>query len=343
MDLQITPNILKDKGLNQAAKPAYSVATVPVIRRKGRGESIWIIVLVAVLVIAVVALLHFGVIKPPVSAQNISTQSNINAFSTAQTPQEVMGVINSHISGNSAFSINYSGRVGLTAGITTINLPADIAFAKNGNLFRLSFDVNYSSFLSFLRSIINLSISNASSQNQTLLPSSLLVSGLLFYNGTGITFCSIKNASYANCSYDQMVVPQQDILYELLNSGSNNATEPIQPVNYSNLLSEINTSDYSVFTYKGVSTYDGQQCSLDDIGPVAAGNYSYTGSVCFSDSLGLPLYLQFKAIPNKPAPANSSLFTGMGLSVYFSSNVSSVSPSASYITSLPSGAVFYKK
>lgn len=338
MHLQGAPNVVRGGGLGQIAKPAYLAATVPVIRRGKSSRPVWIIVLVVVLVTVVVALLHFGVIRLPISAQNISSQSNINAFSTAQTPQGVMRIIDSHIYSGSPLNISYSGKVGLTLGAVTLSVPAGFGFAKGNGLFRLSFDVNYTGFIGFMHQIFNFSSLNASQQNRTFVLPSLVVSGLLIYNGTGVIMCMIKNSSFANCSYRQLAVPQPDILYSLLSSGSSNSTEGAVPVNYSGLLSDVNTSDYPVFKYEGQSTYGGQQCSLDYIGPAAIGNYSYTGSVCFSDLLGLPLHVSLKGTPMKSA--NSSLFKDVGFSVSFSANISSSPPSASGITSLPRGAVF---
>ncbi|MBE5728903.1 hypothetical protein IHI26_00060 [Candidatus Parvarchaeota archaeon] len=343
VNLQGTPNIIQNSGLSQNTKHVSQLVNMPLPKRRRDKGTALVVILAIVAVAVVIGLLHFNIIKLPVSVQNISSSSNINAFASANTTQSVMKIINSHIVSNAAFNVAYNGETGLKLGATTINIPTTLSFVKNGNLFRISFSVNYSSISNFISSLFNLTSINSTIQNKTVQLIPPLVSGLLIYNGTGINFCNVKNSSFSNCSYEQLSIPAQNILYSMINAGSTNSTEAVQPANYSNLLSEINTSTYPVFTYKGVSSYGGQQCSSDDIGPVDIGNYSYVGSVCFSDSLGLPLTLQLKASPTSIPTGNFSLFSNIGFSLSFAAAVNSTTPSSSYITALPNGAVFYKK
>ena len=346
-NVQSAPNIVQNNNINATLKPVSSVANVSLPRKKKGKEAIYVAILIVVVVVTVVSLLHFNIIESPISAKNISSSSNINAFSSATTPQSVMQIINSHITSNAAFNVGYNGNMGVSLGSATINIPTNLSFAKNGNLFRVSFDINFSSVADFISSIFNISIVNSTQRSELTQTIAPLSSGVLIYNGTGIVICNVKNSSFSNCSYEQLSLPEQDVLYSMLgsinSSTSNSSITSGESGNYSNLLAEIDTSTNPVFTYKGVSSYAGQQCSLDDIGPVTVGNYSYVGSVCFSDSLGLPLNLRLRASPTSVPKGNFSLFSNIGFSLDFSANVSKTAPSPSFITALPSGAVFHNK
>ncbi len=144
--------------------------------------------------------------------------------------------------------------------------------------------------------------------------------GFGFYNGSGIIICPISNPSYRgiNCSYQRGQAKIGESTFSVLEDLISSEKESIGAV--IGLVPELD------FTFLQVQNYGSNPCSLMSVSSPYS-NLTATGTICFSNDLGAPLFMHFYLGENTSAT---------GISVNIDGASSPVEQSG--ITYMPPGA-----
>ncbi|MCL5018046.1 MAG: hypothetical protein M1573_02300 [Candidatus Parvarchaeota archaeon] len=296
-------------------------------RRIGRG----MIVIIAIIVLLAVAyvMYHFNIAGVRVFVKRIISPLPVTTFSGVTSFPQMVKTSITQAGSAPYFNLSYTATVGLSiAGASILSLPFNLSAAKAGNDFRASFAANISSLLSVFSSFLNTSsFSNSSSSNSSKLKVNKInpiINGVTIYNSTGLINCNSVNSTM-NCTYSKSFIPTKILPNE---TGLN-------------IPSTFNISELESFTgisvkYKGVENYSGDECSILALGSDSS-NLSISGTVCVSNSLGIPLSGNIQLA----STSTSSVTSGFTYSIVFSSKSGSI-PTVSSVTSLPKNAVLSK-
>lgn len=302
-----------------------------------------IIILIILLIIAYV-LYHFNILGFRVLVHNVAAKIGISssttyssAFSSVTSTSQASSVVSDYFNSSPGFNLSYYGSVkldflagnassGVSAGFT---LPISASIAKSDYLFRASYLANLSSLYAFIRSILPATNTSNSSKKPGL------IRGMVLYNGTGVVDCygqSVFNCTYTK-SYNASSLSNstsEDLLGALgINQSAISGLFSQYKVNSS--LSGGNSPIQLRFLKNVV--YSGNTCSLMEIKDTGSktANVNLSGQVCFSNYIGLPLFLNAQLSVGSTIPTLTVDFN-------FSSILNLSIPPSADIISLPSGA-----
>lgn len=315
----------------QQSNPSV-VKVMPAAPRRGISRGLIVIIVIIVLLVIAYVMYHFNIAGVRVLVKGIISPLPATTFSGATNLPQVVKTSITTAESAPYFNLSYRANLSLSlAGASIISLPINFSAAKAGSDFRATFTANLSSLLSTLTSFLNFSsILNSSSSKTSKSNTSKinpLISGLTIYNSTGLIECNTPENSAANCTYSKNFV-----------------TSTIFPSNISGItlptslnISQLNSSIGISAKYKGVENYSGDECSILALSG-NSNNVTISGTVCISNSLGVPLSANIQLAYT----STSSVASGFTYSIAFSSKAGSI-PTVSSVTSLPKNAIFSKQ
>lgn len=232
-----------------------------------------LIVIVIVLVILVVSISYtYNLIKP---------SSIISPFSSVSNSLQLFNVTGHYANLTNHFTINYSGNANIIfskdAINVTLNVPLKMSFQKSGKLGLFRLYVNLTKAYNFFSAF------TGAQKEQNY------ISAVLLYNGSGIISCSnITGQPVQNCTFNDSKAVintiKNDLSAILFRSYANYLFD-------TGILLSSGNSSFPV-KFKGTESYNGGICSVFDVN-LSSSTAEESGNACFSDSVGMPVLLQF--------------------------------------------------
>ncbi len=234
-------------------------------------KSIFILAL-AVIIIAAAFISYYN------TSRVISKSS---PFYSVSNSAELLNVTDHYVNLTDQFTINYSGTVDILFSRDsiniTLNVPVEMSFQKSRNIALFNLYANLTKAYNFFSAF------TGSQEKQNY------ISLVLLYNGSGIIACSnITGEPPQNCTFNSSKT--------VINTVKNDLEEALFR-SYANYLFDtgailnLGNSSFPV-KFKETENYNGNVCSVFDIN-FSSSNVNGNGNMCFSDSVGMPVSLDF--------------------------------------------------
>ena len=234
-------------------------------------KSIFILAL-AVIIIAAAFISYYN------TSRVISKSS---PFYSVSNSAELLNVTDHYVNLTDQFKINYSGTVDIIFSRdlinVTLNLPVEMSFQKSRNIALFNLYANLTKAYNFFSAF------TGSQEKQNY------ISLVLLYNGSGIIACSnITGEPPQNCTFNSSKT--------VINTVKNDLEEALFR-SYANYLFDtgailnLGNSSFPV-KFNETENYNGNVCSVFDIN-FSSSNVNGNGNACFSDSVGMPVSLDF--------------------------------------------------
>ena len=234
-------------------------------------KSIFILAL-AVIIIAAAFISYYNTSR---------VTSKSSPFYSVSNSAELLNVTDHYVNLTDQFTINYSGTVDILFSRDsiniTLNVPVEMSFQKSRNIALFNLYANLTKAYNFFSAF------TGSQEKQNY------ISLVLLYNGSGIIACSnITGEPPQNCTFNSSKT--------VINTVKNDLEEALFR-SYANYLFDtgailnLGNSSFPV-KFKETENYNGNVCSVFDIN-FSSSNVNGNGNMCFSDSVGMPVSLDF--------------------------------------------------
>lgn len=253
--------------------------------------------------------------------------SKSSPFYSVSNSAELLNVTDHYVNLTDQFTINYSGTVDILFSRDsiniTLNVPVEMSFQKSRNIALFNLYANLTKAYNFFSAF------TGSQEKQNY------ISLVLLYNGSGIIACSnITGEPPQNCTFNSSKT--------VINTVKNDLEEALFR-SYANYLFDtgailnLGNSSFPV-KFKETENYNGNVCSVFDIN-FSSSNVNGNGNMCFSDSVGMPVSLDFTV--NGYTASNSGTAITGSYRVILTVNSNSIS--YSNVSIVPNDAPKYLK
>ncbi len=266
-------------------------------------NKIVFIAVLLVLAIAVISIFYINnLIKP---------SGNAAQFYSVTNSAELLNATEHYVNLTNHFTINYSGTADIMFSKDSINVtlavPIKMSFQKSSGLGLFKLYANLTKAYNFFSAFTG----SPKEQNY--------ISAVFLYNGSGIIACSnITGETYRNCTFNSskaVISTVKDDLEDVaLKSYANHLFD-------TSVLLNLGNSSFPV-KFKGTESYSGGTCSIFDMN-FSSSTAEGSGKICFSDSVGMPVSLQF-AIQGYIQSGSNAAITG-SYTVIFTANSNPIS------------------
>ena len=249
-------------------------------------KSILIAVLIVIIIAAVFILYYYNTSR---------ISSKVSPFSAVSDSAELLNVTEHYVNSTSHFAINYSGTADIMFSRdsinVTLNVPVEMSLQKSGKLGLFELYANLTKAYNFFSAF------TGSQKEQNY------ISVVLLYNGSGIIACSnITGEISQNCTFNSsktvINTVKDDLEYTLFRSYANSLFDTGAILNLGN-------SSFPV-KFKGIQNYNSNVCSVFDIN-FSSSNVNGNGNACFSDSVGMPVSLDFTVSGYTSSSSNTAI------------------------------------
>lgn len=235
-------------------------------------KSIIIAVLVVIIILVAFITYYYNITK---------INNKASPFYTVSNSAELLNVTEHYVNSKNQFTINYSGTADIIFSKdsinVTLNVPIDMSFQKSGKLGLFQLYANLTKAYNFFSAF------TGAQKEQNYM------SVVLLYNSSGIIECSnITGEMPQNCTFNnsKTVIDtiKNDLEYALFRSYANSLFD-------TGVILNLGNSSFPV-KFIGTESYNGNTCSIFDIN-FSSSNADGSGNLCFSDSVGMPVSLDF--------------------------------------------------
>ncbi len=235
-------------------------------------KSIIIAVLVVIIILVAFITYYYNITK---------INNKASPFYTVSNSTELLNVTEHYVNITNHFTINYSGTADIIFSKdsinVTLNVPIDMSFQKSGKLGLFQLYANLTKAYNFFSAF------TGAQKEQNYM------SVVLLYNSSGIIECSnITGEMPQNCTFNnsKTVIDtiKNDLEYALFRSYANSLFD-------TGVILNLGNSSFPV-KFIGTESYNGNTCSIFDIN-FSSSNADGSGNLCFSDSVGMPVSLDF--------------------------------------------------